>query len=106
MDYLFLSNAVASDGGWLVAAIGAAVTVLGGLGTAFVTLWQHVKGNTERLERKLDHCETQHEGANRTMLDLSVKVAKLEGRTETAETFIEHTKHLNKLAEHALKKVE
>lgn len=62
-----------------------ATILLGGLGvcsTVIIHLWQRLTKVQTAMELKLQHCEERHEVSDQTVLALSVKVAKIEGREE------------------------
>jgi hypothetical protein len=58
--------------------IGVITAVGSSLAAAIGVLWRHVMNANGKLEIKLDECEEKHDEANGKVLELSVKVARIE----------------------------
>jgi len=61
----------------------ALLSALGTLSGVVLHLWKKLAAVTEDLEKKLEHCETQHDVANKQILGLSVELAEIKGKTST-----------------------
>lgn len=68
--------------GWIISGIGAVVTALSG---AVTVLWRNHVKDKERVEKKLDECESQHEESTQQLIGLSSEVGELRGKVGTLE---------------------
>lgn len=63
----------------ILAIIAAMGSVAAGLGTAINVVYQRSVSRTDRLEQKLDECESKHETATKDLQKQSERIGRLEG---------------------------
>lgn len=54
--------------------------MVGAVGFLFRTLWNKANEHSSETNRKLEQCEEKHDKSNALVLELTGKVARLEGR--------------------------